>query len=103
MQIIGCHLSVAKGFLAMGEEAVRLGANTFQFFTRNPRGSKAKAWDQEDIDAYQALAEAKGFGVILAHAPYTLNLCSKEEKTRPSFILFSGGLLDEHCDTGTSG
>ena len=82
MQIIGCHLSVAKGFLAMGEEAGRLGANTFQFFTRNPRGSKAKAWDQEDIDAYQALAEAKGFGVILAHAPYTLNLCSKEEKTR---------------------
>ena len=58
---IGCHLSCAKGFLAMGKEAVKIGANTFQFFTRNPRGGKAKDLDQQDIAAYLALAEEHGF------------------------------------------
>lgn len=79
---IGCHLSVSKGFFAMGKEAESIGANTFQFFTRNPRGSKAKAIDEKDIEKYRAFAEDKGFVKILAHAPYTLNPCSKDENTR---------------------
>lgn len=79
---IGCHLSCAKGFLAMGKEAVKIGANTFQFFTRNPRGGKAKDLDQQDIAAYLALAEEHGFFPALAHAPYTLNACAAEERIR---------------------
>ena len=79
---IGCHLSSSKGFLAMGKEAVRLGADTFQYFTRNPRGSKAKAIDPQDIARYLAFAQEQGFAPVVAHAPYTLNACSAEEKTR---------------------
>lgn len=79
---IGCHLSSAKGFLAMGKEAVNIGANTFQFFTRNPRGGSAKALDLEDIRNYLSFAEEKGIGNILAHAPYTLNACAKDEELR---------------------
>ena len=79
---IGCHLSVSKGFFAMGKEAESIGANTFQFFTRNPRGSKAKAIDEKGIEKYRAFAEDKKFVKILAHAPYTLNPCSKDENTR---------------------
>lgn len=79
---IGCHLSSAKGFLAMGKEAVNIGANTFQFFTRNPRGGSAKALDFEDIRNYLSFAEEKGIGNILAHAPYTLNACAKDEGLR---------------------
>ena len=66
----------------MGKEAVSIGANTFQFFTRNPRGSKAKDIDEEDIKAYLAFAKEHGINKILAHAPYTLNACSKDEHTR---------------------
>ena len=79
---IGCHLSSAKGFLAMGKEAVNIGANTFQFFTRNPRGGSAKALDLDDIRNYLSFAEEKGIGNILAHAPYTLNACAKDEGLR---------------------
>ena len=79
---LGCHLSSAKGFLAMGKEAVNIGANTFQFFTRNPRGGSAKALDLEDIRNYLSFAEEKGIGNILAHAPYTLNACAKDEGLR---------------------
>ncbi len=79
---IGCHLSSAKGFLAMGKEAVNIGANTFQFFTRNPRGGSAKALDFEDIRNYLSFAEENGIGNILAHAPYTLNACAKDEGLR---------------------
>ncbi len=79
---IGCHLSSSKGFLAMGKEAVRLGADTFQYFTRNPRGSKAKAIDPQDVARYLAFAQEQGFAPVVAHAPYTLNACSAEEKTR---------------------
>lgn len=82
MLTIGCHLSSSKGFLHMGEEAVSIGANTFQFFTRNPRGGKAKALDLRDIAAYREYAADHGFPVILAHAPYTLNACAKEGRTR---------------------
>lgn len=79
---IGCHLSSSKGFLAMGKEAVNIGANTFQFFTRNPRGGSAKALDLDDIANYLSFAEENDIGNILAHAPYTLNACAKDEGLR---------------------
>lgn len=79
---IGCHLSTSKGFKNMGKEAVKIGANTFQFFTRNPRGGKAKDIDEKDVKEFLEIAKENNFGVILAHAPYTLNACSKEEDTR---------------------
>lgn len=79
---IGCHLSSSKGFLAMGRQAWKLGADTFQFFTRNPRGSKAKELDSADAAALLALLAERSFAPVIAHAPYTLNLCSAEEKNR---------------------
>lgn len=79
---IGCHLSVSQGFLHMGKEAVSIGADTFQFFTRNPRGGSVRALDTADIQALNAFMKAHQFAPILAHAPYTLNGCSKTEKTR---------------------
>lgn len=84
---IGCHLSSSKGFLHMGKEAVKIGANTFQFFTRNPRGSKAKEIDEKDVAAFLEFSREYGIGQILAHAPYTLNPCSKDEKTREFALL----------------
>lgn len=80
--ILGCHLSVANGFYKAGREAVSIGANSFQFFTRNPRGGKAKALDQEDLDKLKTLMEHHNFGPILAHGSYTMNLCSNKEETR---------------------
>ena len=82
MFYIGCHLSASEGFLAMGRTALSIGANTFQFFTRNPRGSRAKAIDPQDAEAFLALARENGFGTLVAHAPYTINPCSKDERTR---------------------
>jgi apurinic endonuclease (APN1) len=79
---IGCHLSISKGFKAIGKEALKINANTFQFFTRNPRGSKAKEIDPKDAEALLMLMKENQFAPILAHAPYTLNACSPEEKTR---------------------
>ncbi len=79
---IGCHLSSSKGFFAMGEDAVKINANTFQFFTRNPRGGKAKELDLEDIQAYITFAKEHDIDHILAHAPYTLNACAKDEGLR---------------------
>lgn len=79
---IGCHLSSSKGFLHMGKEAVSIGANTFQFFTRNPRGSKAKAIDEKDVENFLEYAKEQDICQILAHAPYTLNACSADEHTR---------------------
>ena len=79
---IGCHLSSAKGLCAMGRQALALGADTFQFFTRNPRGSKAKAIDPADAAALLELLAANRFGPLVAHAPYTINPCSKTERTR---------------------
>lgn len=79
---IGCHLSVSKGFEAMGKAALSIGANTFQFFTRNPRGSKAKDIDPIDIEKFLALAKEYNFAILLAHAPYTLNACSADASTR---------------------
>ncbi|MBE6963863.1 MAG: deoxyribonuclease IV [Ruminococcaceae bacterium] len=79
---IGCHLSSSAGFAAMGRQAQELGADTFQFFTRNPRGSRAKPLDIADAAALTELLARQGFAPIIAHAPYTLNLCGAEEKNR---------------------
>ena len=76
---IGCHLSSSKGFKHMGEEALTINANTFQFFSRNPRGSKAKAVDKKDTEKLNEIAKNNNFAPILAHAPYTLNACSSDE------------------------
>lgn len=79
---IGCHLSSVKGFENMGKQALSIGADTFQFFTRNPRGGKAKAIDEQDIEKFLSLAEENNFAKLVAHAPYTLNPCSAAEKVR---------------------
>ena len=79
---IGCHLSASKGFLNMGKTAIELGGNTFQFFTRNPRGGSAKDIDPEDAKALLSLMQENGFAKILAHAPYTLNACAKVPSIR---------------------
>lgn len=82
MIYIGCHLSSTKGYLHMGRDALAIGANTFAFFTRNPRGGKAKDIDPEDVAAFLKLAEVNNFGKLVAHAPYTLNPCSAEARVR---------------------
>ena len=79
---IGCHLSASKGFLHMGGDALKIGANTFQFFTRNPRGSKAKKPDEADAAALRKLLLEHGFAPLIAHAPYTMNPCSKDPGLR---------------------
>ena len=79
---IGCHLSSAGGYMAMGQTAVSIGANVFQFFTRNPRGGAAKPVDPADAKAFVDYASEKGIGPILAHAPYTLNAAGAEERVR---------------------
>ena len=79
---IGCHLSSTKGFAAMGRQALLMGADTFQFFTRNPRGSRAKPLDEADAAALRLLLQEHRFAPIVAHAPYTLNLCGSEEENR---------------------
>lgn len=82
MLTIGCHLSASKGYENMAKEAIQIGANTFQFFTRNPRGGAAKAIDEADVERFLHLAGENNFGKLVAHAPYTLNPCSADQKTR---------------------
>lgn len=79
---IGCHLSSSGGYLAMGKQAVAIGANTFQFFTRNPRGGAAKPLDLDDIKAFEEYRKENGILSVLAHAPYTMNACSKDAGLR---------------------
>lgn len=79
---IGCHLSASKGYKAMINDALKIGANIFQFFTRNPRGGNAKNIDEKDISEFLKIKSENNFGPILAHAPYTLNACSKDEAIR---------------------
>ena len=79
---LGCHLSTSDGFEAMGKAALSIGANTFAFFTRNPRGGKAKAIDEADIQALIKIMDEHGFGKLVAHAPYTLNPCSGKDSVR---------------------
>lgn len=81
MLIIGAHMSVAKGIARAAEDVVKINANTMQFFSRNPRGSSFKVYDEKEIDAFQSIRKKYGFGPLLAHAPYTLNLASAVEKT----------------------
>lgn len=82
MVYLGCHLTSSKGYNNMAKEAVSINADTLQFFTRNPRGGRAKDIDAEDVQRYLHMAEEYKFGKVIAHAPYTLNPCSKEQKTR---------------------
>ena len=79
---IGCHLSAAEGFRGLARDAIAVGANVFQFFTRNPRGGAAKPLDPEDVSSFLATARERRFGPILAHAPYTLNACSAKPEVR---------------------
>lgn len=82
MFYIGCHLSFTKGYVGLAQQAKEVGANTFQFFTRSPRGGKAKPLNLEDVATLNAMAQEQGIDFILAHAPYTLNACSAKEYTR---------------------
>lgn len=79
---VGCHLSTARGYAAMGETAVDIGANTFAFFTRNPRGGSSRPLDPDDVAALRRTMAENSFGALVAHAPYTLNLCSARPETR---------------------
>ncbi len=79
---IGCHLSASKGFEHMGKEALEIGANTFAFFTRNPRGGKGKSIDEKDVEKFLEIAKENKFGKLVAHAPYTLNPCSANDNVR---------------------
>ena len=79
---IGCHLSASKGYAHMAKEAISINANTFQFFTRNPRGGTAKDISEKDIEEFNKIAKENNFTKILAHAPYTINICSANEDTR---------------------
>lgn len=82
MLTIGSHLSSSKGFVHMAQDAIKTGANTFQFFTRNPQGGRAKDIDTEDVRAFLEIAAENRFGKLVAHAPYTLNPCSDNPRTR---------------------
>lgn len=82
MLYLGCHLSASKGYMHMGKEAKSIGANTFQFFTRNPRGGSAKVIDERDVSAFLEFMQENSWEHILAHAPYTLNACSDKPETR---------------------
>lgn len=79
---IGCHLSAAKGYVNMAKDAKKIDANTFAFFTRNPRGGKSKALDEVDVNEFLKLAKEQKMNKLVAHAPYTMNACSATEKTR---------------------
>ena len=79
---IGCHLSTSKGYTAMGRAAESIGATTFAFFTRNPRGGNARVLDLDDVAGLQRILDAGGFGRLVAHAPYTYNPCSAKERAR---------------------
>lgn len=90
---IGCHLSSSDGYMAMGEQIIEMGGNTFQFFTRNPRGGKAKPIDIDDMKKFNDFARDHGIDFIIAHAPYTMNLCSADEGIRKfAFDLFKDDL-----------
>ena len=82
MYYIGNHLPVSKGYAVMGEMALKLGGNTFAFFTRNPRGGKAKEIDEDDVNELLNITEENGFGKLVADAPYTMNLCAGKEDVR---------------------
>lgn len=82
MFYIGCHLASSKGYKAMGMQAVDINANTFAFFTRNPRGGSAKALNMSDVEAFLSISQEHSFGKLVAHAPYTMNACAADENIR---------------------
>lgn len=88
---IGCHLSISKGFSKAANQAILIGGNTFQFFTRNPRGGKAKALDQKDVDELKLIMDKNKFAPLFAHGSYTMNLCSNKEDIRE----FAKGILKD--------
>ncbi|WP_295237737.1 deoxyribonuclease IV [Veillonella sp.] len=94
MLTIGCHLSISKGYLHMGQEALSLGGNTFQYFTRNPRGGKARTFDEGDMKALLAFMMEHNFGKVLGHAPYTLNACAAD----PSLRQFAKNMMREDLE-----
>ena len=94
MLTIGCHLSISKGYLHMGKEALSLGANTFQYFTRNPRGGKARTFDEADMKALETFMAEHNFSKILGHAPYTLNACAAD----PSLRQFAKNMMREDLE-----
>ena len=98
---IGNHLSSAKGYEAMGKQAVRLGGETFAFFTRNPRGGKAKEIKPEDVEKFLEIAKEQHFGKIVAHAPYTMNACAAKEDSS-GFPCRTGGRDRDHIDHRTA-
>lgn len=79
---IGCHLSASKGYVNMAKETLKINGNTFQFFTRNPRGGQAKEINEDDVKKFLEIAKENNFVKILAHSPYTINVCSADENTR---------------------
>ena len=79
--LVGCHLSTSRGYAAMADDAVSIGATTFAFFTRNPRGGNARELEADDVAAFLSTCEAHGMGPLVAHAPYTYNLCSSKPET----------------------
>ena len=91
---IGCHLSSSNGFVAMAQNAISIGANTFQYFTRNPRGGRAKEIDHDDLKKFLEIGKNNNFTSIIAHAPYTMNLCSSDEKIR----IYSKNLLKDDIE-----
>ena len=91
---IGCHLSSSKGYLAMVKDAVKIGANTFAFFTRNPRGIKAKAIDEQDVAQFLEFSKRQEISPIIAHSPYTLNPCSANQDLRE---LAKNTMADDLC------
>ena len=95
MLYLGCHLSVSKGFENMAKEALSINANTLQFFTRNPRGGKAKDIDMDDVAKFLKILDENNFGFIVAHAPYTLNPCSKDASVRE----FAFNTMKDDMDT----
>ncbi|MBP3320062.1 MAG: deoxyribonuclease IV [Clostridia bacterium] len=91
---IGCHLSSSNGFVAMAQNAISIGANTFQYFTRNPRGGRAKEIDHDDLKKFLEIGKNNNFTSIIAHAPYTMNLCSSDKKIR----IYSKNLLKDDIE-----
>ena len=106
MLYIGCHLASSKGYKAMGMQAVDINANTFAFFTRNPRGGSAKALNMSDVEAFLTICQEHSFGKLVAHAPYTMNACAADENIR-RFALLSRqrwiGAFRQYCQARVSG
>lgn len=93
MLTIGAHMSIAKGYAHMGKETLSIGANALQFFARNPRGAKARAIDEKDMEVFAGLFRADGLHCVVAHAPYTMNACSNDEHLRGLAVEMMAGDL----------